>query len=109
MGHDFDRIHDKVSGGRHNRINKQKHLYGSDYIYLYQSDNDDSDFDIDKEVGINKNYHRFHDMDWINDLKNEKFYGKRDIIFDGEEYVDVRDLINDMTDVEDFLFGGSDE
>jgi len=71
-GHDFDKVKEKHFGSGRGKINKRKDLFGSDYIYVYrESTSDDDDMDFDAEVGINKSYHRIHDMDWCNMEKNE--------------------------------------
>lgn len=107
-GHDFDRIKEGMFGHGKSLLNKKKDLFGSDYIYMYREDKEDDDVIHDGEVGVNKNYHRIHDMDWCNCEKNEHHALNR--FFDGlpsDDDIEYGDV--EIDDVDDFFFGEGDD
>lgn len=105
IGHDFDRIEEKVYGGRRGWVNKQKELFSSDYIWTAPAfdEPDDDDFmdAVDVEVGINKNRYIIHEPDYNNEYKNE--------MFDTGQKTFEEILLDANYDVDSFFIGGDDE
>lgn len=94
-GHDFDRIEDKIHGLDKWRINRCKDIFSSDYIYI--ANNTTSEEDVDVERGVNKSRHRFHDLDWCNEHKDER--GENMLVTEQLDALDISDdEILDMMD-----------
>ena len=71
----FPKLGDTIFGGKVDKLNRNREVFTSDYFYVFIESEDDND---DKEMGINKNYHKFHDIDNSDVMKHEDFKEYRD-------------------------------
>lgn len=76
----FYKLKDTVYGGLVNKINNKKERYDSDFINVsMDSVDDNSDVFFDEDLGINKKYWFFHDINWHDEYKNTNIKRRRKI------------------------------